>query len=97
MQVIWRESARASLRTIISYIADRNVDAAASLNERMQACAERLSEHPFLHRPGRVPGTREIVVHPNYIMVYQVGADVVEIVDVLHSRQQYPPEQSTGA
>ena len=64
MQVIWRESARASLRAIITYIADRNNDAPASLDERMQACAERLREHPFLHRPGRVEGAREIVVHP---------------------------------
>ena len=59
----------------------------------MQACAERLSEHPFLHRPGRVTGTREIVVHPNCLMVYRVTADAVEIVNVLHSRQQYPPNE----
>lgn len=45
-----------------------------------------------MYRPGRLPGTREAVVHPNYVLVYQVGSDSVEIVNVLHSRQQYPPE-----
>ena len=80
------------MRAIITYIADRNVEAAASLNDRMQACAERLSEYPFMHRPGRVAGTREIVVHPNYLMIYRVTYDAVEILNVLHSRQQYPPE-----
>jgi plasmid stabilization system protein ParE len=45
---------------------------------------------PYLFRLDRVPGTREHAVHPNYIMVYQVGADVIDILRVLHSRQQYP-------
>ncbi|WP_413899559.1 type II toxin-antitoxin system RelE/ParE family toxin [Rhodoferax sp.] len=29
-------------------------------------------------------------MHPNYIVVYQVGSDVIDILRVLHSRQQYP-------
>ncbi len=45
---------------------------------------------PFLFRPGRVAGTREHVVHPNYIVVFQVRTDVIDILRVLHSRQQYP-------
>jgi toxin ParE1/3/4 len=47
-------------------------------------------DHPFLYRPGRVAGTREAVVHPNYILVYRVTAEAVEIVSVVHARQQYP-------
>jgi toxin ParE1/3/4 len=42
-----------------------------------------------MHRPGRDPGTREAVVHPNYLIIYRVG-DVIEILAVLHARQQYP-------
>lgn len=34
--------------------------------------------------------TREAVVHPNYILVYRVTADAVEIVSVVHARQEYP-------
>ncbi len=45
---------------------------------------------PYLFRLGRVPDTREHVVHPNYIVVYQVGDEVIDILRVLHSRQQYP-------
>ena len=45
---------------------------------------------PYLFRPGRVSGTRERVVHPNYIVVYQVGDDAIDILRVLHSRQRYP-------
>jgi plasmid stabilization system protein ParE len=37
-----------------------------------------------------VEGTREAVVHPNYIIVYRVTTDAVEIVSVVHARQEYP-------
>jgi plasmid stabilization system protein ParE len=35
-------------------------------------------------------GTREAVAHPNYLLIYRVGDGVVEILAVLHTRQQYP-------
>ncbi|SAK72380.1 translation repressor RelE [Caballeronia hypogeia] len=46
----------------------------------------------YLYRNGRVSGTREVVVHPNYIVVYAVSADAIEVLNVLHSRQCYPLE-----
>ena len=49
-----------------------------------------LSQHPYLYRLGRVVGTRELVVHPNYIVVYRVMIDRVEIVGVLHAAREYP-------
>jgi toxin ParE1/3/4 len=90
LKIVWRGSARADLETILSYIADRNLTAAAELLSAIETCAERLPEHPYLYRPGRVDGTREAVVHPNYIIVYRVGLEQVEIVNVVHARQQYP-------
>ncbi len=89
MLVDWNPLARASLQTILDFIADRNVSAAQDLLQVIEAAAEALPLHPYLYRSGRVPGTREIVVHPNYIVVYRV-ADKVEILNVLHARQQYP-------
>jgi plasmid stabilization system protein ParE len=56
----------------------------------IEACADRLPEHPFLYRSGRAPGTREAVVHPNYILIYRVTAEAVEIVSVVHARRRYP-------
>ena len=49
-----------------------------------------LAEHPYLFRPGRVPGTHELIAHPNYLIVYRVTAEQVEIVSVRHARQQDP-------
>ena len=65
--------------------------AAAKLKAAIETSAEHIAVHPYMYRSGRLPGTREAVVHPNYVLVYRVGADAVEVVNVLHSRRQYPP------
>jgi toxin ParE1/3/4 len=88
--IVWRSGASADLVEIISYIAERNPQAAAKLKAAIEDAVVPLAEHPYLYRPGRVSGTREIVVHPNYIVVYQVGLEQIEVVAVLHARQQYP-------
>lgn len=90
LKLVWRVDALSDLTTIIGYIAERNVPAAERLQAAIETCAERLPDHPFLFRPGRVDGTREAVVHPNYILIYRVTTETVEIVSVVHSRQQYP-------
>ncbi|WP_375383208.1 type II toxin-antitoxin system RelE/ParE family toxin [uncultured Sphingomonas sp.] len=87
--MIWRPRARGQAREIIDYIADRNPAAAERLATIFENVVERLPDAPYVHRPGRVPGTREAVVHPNYIIVYRV-AEVIEVIAVLHARQQYP-------
>lgn len=90
LKLVWRESARHDARTIFTYIAERDLAAAERLLAAIELCAEGLTERPFMYRPGRVPGTHEAVVHPNYILVYRVTAEAVEIVSVVHARQEYP-------
>ena len=55
----------------------------------MRHATSRIIQNPSLYRPGRVAGTREAVVHPNYILVYRVTG-TIEILAVLHARQRYP-------
>lgn len=90
LRLVWSAEALDDLETIIGYIAERNVAAAERLHGSIEHAAEQLPEHPYLYRVGRVPGTREAVVHPNYILVYRVDVDVVDILAVLHARQLYP-------
>ncbi len=75
---------------IIDYIEQRNTTAARRLHAVIVQSAESLPFIPYLFRPGRVLGTREHVVHPNYIVVDQVDDGMKNILRVLHSRQQYP-------
>jgi len=90
LPVLWRSKARLSLAQINNYIADRNPTAAQRLKDAIEQAASNLPQHPYLYRPGLVAGTREIVVHPNYVVVYRVTSSTIEVVNVLHSRQQYP-------
>jgi len=75
---------------IIGFIEQRNALAAQNLLAAIVQGAENLPLMPYLFRLGRVAATREHVVHPNYIVVYQVGENVIDNLRVLHSRQQYP-------
>ena len=90
LTLIWRASALDDLNQIITYIAERDVSAAERLQQAIEDCAERIAAHPFMYRSGRVAGTREAVVHPNYILIYRVTADAVEVVSLVHARQEYP-------
>lgn len=75
----WHPKARADLLELITYIAADNPDAAQALKEEIEAKTGALPKHPRLYRPGRVKGTREMVVRPNYLVVYreQPGANIV--------------------
>lgn len=90
LPIQWRPQARKSLVQIVRYIAEHNLIAAHNMRQRIEDSVLPLSEHPYLFRPGRVPGTREIVAHPSYIVIYRVKAECVEVVDVVHSSRQYP-------
>jgi addiction module RelE/StbE family toxin len=90
MNLIWLPAARRDLEAIIRYIAERDTGAAQGLKSLIESCAERLAEHPFMYRAGRASGTREAVVHPNYILIYRVTSNAVEIVSLVHARQEYP-------
>ncbi len=44
----------------------------------------------FLYRPGRIAGTREAIVRPNYLIVYRAGDRFVDVLRILHAALQYP-------
>jgi addiction module RelE/StbE family toxin len=90
--VEWREAARADLLAIVEYISDDNPDAAQQLKDDIEAKTGMLPEHPKLHRPGRVAGTREMVVRSNYIVVYTENTHAITILRILHGAQQWPPQ-----
>ena len=89
-EVVWRADARDNLIEIIRFISSENIAAAKRLQRQIQGAIHSASAHPCLYRIGRVDGTREIVVLPNYIVVYRFTTTQIEVVSVLHARQQYP-------
>ncbi len=72
-------------------IAEDNPAAATRIVLRIRMAVERLATSPGLGRPGRVAGTRELVVPGTpYIVPYRLTGDIVQIITVLHSAQKWP-------
>lgn len=93
MRVRWLAVARADLLATGEYIARHNQTAAYTVQEAIRHQVGRLAEHPQSGRPGRVKGTRELVVSgTRYIVAYRVAGEVVTILRVLHGAQQWPKE-----
>ncbi|RWR26040.1 type II toxin-antitoxin system RelE/ParE family toxin [Sinirhodobacter populi] len=86
----WRQTAREDLRAIFEYISDDNPTAALALLEEIEVKVGRLPEYPQAYRTGRVTGTREMVVRPNYLVVYRETPDLISILRILHAAQMWP-------
>lgn len=91
MELFWTPGATQDRDEIYDHIEADNPAAALALDELFAEMAGRLVDHPVLGRPGRIAGTRELVVHQNYILVYHVASDLVRVLRVLHAARQWPP------
>lgn len=90
MRLMWRALSLKDREHIMQRIAGDNPMAAIHLDALFETYAESARQQPQLYKAGRITGTREIVVKPNYVMVYRVQGEQVEVVRILHSRQQWP-------
>lgn len=90
-ELFWTGEALRDRDEIYDYIEADNPLAALALDELMSEKAAGLADHPARGRPGRVAGTRELVVSSNFIVVYDVVGDRVRILRVLHAARQWPP------
>lgn len=88
----WRPQASADLMDIVAYIADDDPDAAQALKDEIEVKAAKLPRNPKLHkRSQRVKGTREVVIRGNYVLFYRETPTLIEIMNVVHARRQWPP------
>ncbi len=85
MLIKWTKTALRSVDEIAGYIANDNPTRATSFVQGLQNAVAKLQVHPGMGRAGRVPGTRELVLHKNYIAIYRVRADDVEILRLHHT------------
>lgn len=91
MHVIhWKKQAINDLIKIGKQIAkDSQVNADKMVN-LIEDKVKPLAEHPDMCRLGRKRGTRELVAHENYLVIYRVLPESVEILRVKHAAQQWP-------
>ena len=92
MRLEWTRKAIIDRRKIIRFIARDNHDAAKSMYALFLKSAKGLLQFPYKGKCGRVTGTREVLAHTNYILIYMIDGDVIRILTILHVEQKYPPE-----
>ncbi|MCA9670716.1 MAG: type II toxin-antitoxin system RelE/ParE family toxin [Myxococcales bacterium] len=93
MKIVLSPEAVDDLEAIFDYILEDNPHMATVVLERIQARIAELASSPHLGRPGRVPGTRELVIpRTPFIVPYEVVGDVVEVLRVYHGARQWPDE-----
>jgi plasmid stabilization system protein ParE len=91
MRVRWLRKALRNLDDEASYIAVDDPNAARLVVARVLEAVHTLEREPALGRPGRVPGTRELVVRKTrYLVPYGVRGDVIEILRVFHTSRRAP-------
>lgn len=95
-KLFWTPEAIHDRDGIYNFIEADNPAAALALDELFAEKAGRLVDHPGLGRLGRVAGTRELVVHRNCILVYDLAGDVARVLRVLHAARQWPPQKQAS-
>lgn len=91
MRVRWLRQALRNLDREAAYIARDNPRSAAEMVSHLLNSTSALAHQSHLGRPGRVPGTRELVIarYP-YILPYRVRGDAVKILRVFHTARRWP-------
>jgi toxin ParE1/3/4 len=91
MQVRWLRRALQNLDDEAAYIAHDSSRAAAEFVLHIRDSAAMLATHPNMGRPGRIAGTRELIVTRfSYILPYRVRGNSVEILRVFHTARKWP-------
>ncbi|MGA9640175.1 MAG: type II toxin-antitoxin system RelE/ParE family toxin [Terriglobales bacterium] len=91
MKVEWHPLARADLAELVTYIAKGNPTAAYGVHDEIRKQTELLAIYPEIGRPGRVRGTRELVVTGTpYIAAYRYPGDKVTVLRLLHGARRWP-------
>ena len=92
MRLRWTSRAERDLEEIAAYIGQDNPAAAVRvILELIDQVESRLLGQPAMGRPGRVLGTRELVIGGlPYVVPYRLREKDIEILRVLHTSRRWP-------
>ncbi len=91
MILIWSRQAVADLEKLRRHIETHDPSAASKVATRILEAVRQLEQFPGMGRPGRIAGTRELVVkRMPYLVVYRIGREAVHLLRIFHTRQKWP-------
>ena len=93
MRLEWAAFAVENRDAIFDYIEQDSPYAAVVVDDRIRVQVRQLLQFPETGRPGRIEGTRELVISRTpYIAAYRIMGETVRILRVLHGAQLWPDE-----
>jgi len=89
MLLKWTKAGHKDLRQIRKYYRDEVPDGdelGREMVRRITRATHILKRLPFTGRPGRIPGTQELIVQETpYIVYYEILGDRVDLLRVIHT------------
>ena len=91
MRIRWTPPAAADLQNISDYLREHHAQHRQPTLRKLYQKIRALKDAPYVGRPGRIEGTRELVFMPlPYIAVYRVVNQTIEVWRVYHTSQDRP-------
>lgn len=90
MIVLWTPEAEQDRADIFDYIAADNPSAAIKIDDLFSEAAAKLAAFPMIGKRGLIAGTRELLPHENYRLVYEIDGETIWILAVVHTARLWP-------
>lgn len=93
MRVVWTPEAEQDRDDIWETIAADNPLAAVQMDQLFTEAAAKLEDFPLLGHAGMILGTRELIPHASYRLVYETAIDenTVWVLALVHTARHWPP------
>ncbi|MGH8234867.1 MAG: type II toxin-antitoxin system RelE/ParE family toxin [Rhodanobacteraceae bacterium] len=93
MRVLWTPEAEQDRIVIWDYIVADNPSAAVRMDQLFSKASAALADFPMRGHVGKVLGTRELIPHESYRLVYEIdnSSDTVWVLALVHTARQWPP------
>jgi toxin ParE1/3/4 len=97
MRLAWSASALNDRIEIFEHVSIDDPGAAIHIDQRIDDLIRGLLRFPEIGRPGRVPGTRELVIMgTGLIAAYRIDGDTIRVLRLLHGARKWPDDFSTA-
>lgn len=93
MRGVWAAEAEQDRDDTWETIAADNPLAAARMDQLFTEAAAKLADFPMLGHTGKILGTRELIPHESYRLVYEIAIEenTVWVLALVHTARQWPP------
>jgi toxin ParE1/3/4 len=91
VRVVWTPEAEQDRDDVWDYIATDNVAAAARMDALFSDVVTQLVDFPLMGRAGKIAGTRELIPHESYRLVYEVEGEIIWALALVHTARMWPP------